>query len=94
MTPAAAGTSGHPVLSIISLDDIIVYGVNLEDYVVKELTRQRCRSPSGVVSSDRLHEPGVRRSPLPRISARSVGYHDDPASETVRDHQVSEAALS
>jgi hypothetical protein len=34
--PAGSGTSGHPVLSVHSLNDTIVYGMNLEDYVVQE----------------------------------------------------------
>jgi hypothetical protein len=34
--PAGSGTSGHPVLSVHSLSDTIVYGVNLEDYVIQE----------------------------------------------------------
>jgi hypothetical protein len=34
--PAGSGTSGHPVLSVHSLNDIMVYGVNLEDYLVQE----------------------------------------------------------
>jgi hypothetical protein len=34
--PAGSGTNGHPVLSVHSLNDIMVYGVNLEDYLVQE----------------------------------------------------------
>jgi hypothetical protein len=34
--PAGRGTSGHPVLSIHRLTDIIVYGLDLADYVDQE----------------------------------------------------------
>ncbi|GLY26696.1 hypothetical protein [Kineosporia sp. NBRC 101731] len=34
--PAGAGTSGQPVLSVHSLNDIIVYGADLEVYMIQE----------------------------------------------------------
>jgi hypothetical protein len=34
--PGGCATPGHPVLSIHSLDDIIVYGLDLADYIDQE----------------------------------------------------------
>jgi hypothetical protein len=36
--PAGRGTSGHPVLSIHSLSDMIIYGLDLADYVDHEFS--------------------------------------------------------
>jgi hypothetical protein len=43
--PGGRATSGHAVLSIHALDDIIVYGLDLADYIDQEF-----RSPTITVS--------------------------------------------
>ncbi|GLY14451.1 hypothetical protein Kisp01_14660 [Kineosporia sp. NBRC 101677] len=42
--PTGSGTSGHSVLSVHWLSDTVVYGIDLEDYVVREF-----QEPSEVV---------------------------------------------
>lgn len=43
--PAGRGSSGHPVLSIHELTDIIVYGLDLADYIDQEFREQRVTAP-------------------------------------------------